>query len=163
MATTTTHYGLIKPAGGEQVNINQINDNMDIIDQKIWESRPVQTTFPIIFGSGWSANQVSMTVNRVSGMVCAFLRVNYNSGPSIVADSSGNLTDIRIGEINLSSTYFPYDSVYVPFGRPGIAMGLGRITSEGKIDLTAGSFPGQTIVEAGQVVQGCFVYNFLNS
>lgn len=34
MATTTTNLGLTKPAGNEDININQINTNMDIIDQR---------------------------------------------------------------------------------------------------------------------------------
>lgn len=33
MATTTTYFGLIKPAGGESGSITPINSNMDTIDE----------------------------------------------------------------------------------------------------------------------------------
>lgn len=44
MATTTTNYGLKKPAGTENYNVEDQNGNMDIIDTKIKENADALTT-----------------------------------------------------------------------------------------------------------------------
>ena len=38
MATYTSHYNLKKPAGNENININDINSNMDLLDAAIWNT-----------------------------------------------------------------------------------------------------------------------------
>lgn len=38
MATQTQYYNLTKPAGNENVDISVINNNMDIIDEKLHEA-----------------------------------------------------------------------------------------------------------------------------
>lgn len=39
MATTTTNYSLIKPAGGESASISTINSNMDTIDSVMYNTQ----------------------------------------------------------------------------------------------------------------------------
>lgn len=41
MATYTSHYNLKKPAGNENININDINNNMDLLDTAIWNTLTV--------------------------------------------------------------------------------------------------------------------------
>ena len=45
MATNTTHYSLKKPAGTENINILDINENMDKIDDAIWNTLTYRRTF----------------------------------------------------------------------------------------------------------------------
>lgn len=45
MATNTPHYNLKKPAGTEDINVNDINGNMDKIDTAIWNTLTYRRTF----------------------------------------------------------------------------------------------------------------------
>lgn len=74
MATNTTNYNLVKPAGNDAVSIDVINANMDIIDSvlkanadgistKANKSTIVDTT---LIATTWSSNSYDLVVSGVT-------------------------------------------------------------------------------------------------
>ena len=56
MATNTTHYNLKKPAGTEDINVNDINSNMDVIDTALWN---LPAAYKGTLSSGTSVDSIS--------------------------------------------------------------------------------------------------------
>lgn len=55
MATTTTHLGLTKPAGTDNVDISVINTNMDLLDTAVHTAQNTSSTTYTITSrpTGW--------------------------------------------------------------------------------------------------------------
>lgn len=109
MATTTTNYGLVKPATSEKVDVTVINDNMDIIDNtfsavddklKILSEAPTialgsiskqyakSSSDSISDVTEWTQKNISGWTQRQRG--CA-----YGNGWYVIAGMAGNIAVSR--------------------------------------------------------------------
>ena len=148
MASYTSHYNLKKPAGTEDINVNDINTNMDAIDAAIY-SVADKTQMTVLFAN-WTATQTSSNTAKVTddlslseGLWLVILTVPFaSSGTPVVridgtsgfyahelgtANGSGAQTmkvinvdsnGITIYGASSSSAVVTYDSAY--FSRGGL-------------------------------------------
>ena len=66
MATQTQYYNLTKPAGNENVDISVINNNMDIIDEKLHEAiegKGATYLTATLLSTGWTGETAPYTYN----------------------------------------------------------------------------------------------------
>lgn len=100
MATNTTNLHLIKPAGSERVQISQINQNMDILDEKIGAvgNTSVQSQVNSL------KNQVATTqiTNEYSTVLSVINAIAANKTLPFTIQKSGNsaYTDLPAGLTN---------------------------------------------------------------
>lgn len=100
MATNTTNLNLIKPAGSERVQISQINQNMDILDEKIGAvgNTSVQSqidSLKSISHQVYITNQYSTVLDAINAYAstCAFPFTIQKSGASAYTDIPTGVTN----------------------------------------------------------------------
>ena len=109
MASYTSHYNLKKPAGTEDINVNDINTNMDAIDAAIYSvSDKTQMT---ILVANWTATQTSANNVKVTddlslseGLWLVILTVPFASSgtPVVRIDGTGSFHAHQMGTTNAS-------------------------------------------------------------
>ena len=109
MASYTSHYNLKKPAGTEDINVNDINTNMDAIDEAIYSvSDKTQTT---VLVANWTAAQTSANNVKVTedllltqGLWLVILTIPFASSgtPIVRIDGSGTMFAHQYATTNAS-------------------------------------------------------------
>ena len=109
MASYTSHYNLKKPAGTEDINVNDINTNMDAIDAAIYSvSDKTQMT---VLLANWIATQTSANNVKVTddlslseGLWLVILTVPFASSgtPIVRIDGTGSFYSHQFGTTNAS-------------------------------------------------------------
>ena len=109
MASYTSHYNLKKPAGTEDINVNDINTNMDAIDAAIYSvSDKTQMT---VLAANWTATQTSANNVKVTddlslseGLWLVILTVPFASSgtPIVRIDGDGSFYAHQFGTTNAS-------------------------------------------------------------
>ena len=109
MASYTSHYNLKKPAGTEDINVNDINTNMDAIDAAIYSvSDKTQIT---VLAANWTATQTSANNVKVTddlslseGLWLVILTVPFASSgtPIVRIDGTGSFYAHQMGTTNAS-------------------------------------------------------------
>ena len=107
MASYTSHYNLKKPAGTEDINVNDINTNMDAIDDAIYSvSDKTQMT---VLAANWTATQTSANNVKVTddlslteGLWLVILTVPFASSgtPIVRIDGTGSFYAHQMGTTN---------------------------------------------------------------
>lgn len=118
MATTTTNYGLTKPAGTDKYDISVQNGNMDIIDTKLKATEVVASTAkttadtakadaatakstadgkqnPIVAGTGISVASDGKTINHSNSVTEQTTYIGSATAvPRIKFDAQGHITGV---------------------------------------------------------------------
>lgn len=111
MATNTTNLGLIKPAGTDKVRIAQINQNMDILDEKIGPVGNTSVQDQIIANdSGMAIVSTGNTHSAITSGQYVYIRSHstlaeglYKANSAISANatlSTSNVTRVSSGGMN---------------------------------------------------------------
>lgn len=98
MATNTTNIGLIKPAGTDKVRIAQINQNMDIIDEKIGAvgNTSLQAQITAINPKRSAINSLASD-NYILGLQDGVYQVALNAASDYLPERYGTLVINRSG------------------------------------------------------------------
>ena len=169
MATNTTNLSLIKPAGTDKVRIAQINQNMDILDEKIGPVGNTSVQDQIIANdSGMAIVSTGNTHSAIASGEYVYIRSHgtlaegmYKANSAISANatlSTSNVTRVSSGGMNdLKEQIDSLNSKLTQIQKTTIT---GTLTSGGSITtgLQNKAILGVVIKNASAVLTGCTSY-----